>query len=366
MYKGELEKNELLSSPQKKVTNKITDIIMNSITNYFTKLTFNQVKEISKNLVEKFFHNKNRVKMKYLSSVFLIYQKKYKRKSFMKWKNNQLKKEYELLFDKINNSQYNIRSNKVNYPTKNPKNSPIIQGDFLSRQELFSKRVKENKQKNENKQEEELRLLYTFSPKVNTSSSSTRKINDRQTNHSLSPLTRVPLNRRKEDPFERLYKNNTSRSKKTILQYNSTTNIRHRNKPKTQKKKVSVDKLYQVYKEYANKKKELQKEIDKERGMTFKPKCYTSKSGYTVDANFEERNKKLLEDRNNFVFVYDYLRQCKFNEGVLGNNNKLLQNYLVQNNNDIENLVQSQRIANQMLYETNEEEELKNNNSHYD
>ena len=76
---------------------KITDIIMNSITNYFTKLTFNQVKEISKNLVEKFFHNKNRVKMKYLSSVFLIYQKKYKRKSFMKWKNNQLKKEYEEL-----------------------------------------------------------------------------------------------------------------------------------------------------------------------------------------------------------------------------------------------------------------------------
>ena len=113
MYKGELEKNELLSSPQKKVTNKITDIIMNSITNYFTKLTFNQVKEISKNLVEKFFHNKNRVKMKYLSSVFLIYQKKYKRKSFMKWKNNQLKKEYELLFDKINNSQYNIRSNNL-------------------------------------------------------------------------------------------------------------------------------------------------------------------------------------------------------------------------------------------------------------
>ena len=51
---------------------------------------------------------------------------------------------------------------------------------------------------------------------------------------------------------------------------------------------------------------------------------------------------------------------------MLGNNNKLLQNYLVQNNNDIENLVQSQRIANQMLYETNEEEELKNNNSHYD
>lgn len=359
----------MLSSQKKKKRNEITDIIINSITNYFTKLTFNQIKEISKNLVEKFLHNKNRVKMKYLSSVFIIYKRKFQRRAFMKWKNNLLKKDYELLFDKINSSQYNIKSNKnpfnkVNYPTKNPKNSPILQGDFLSRQELFSRRVKENKQKNETKQEEELRLLYTFSPKVNTSSSSTRKINDCQTNHSLSPLTRVPLNQRKEDPFERLYKNNnTSRSKRTILQYNSTTNIRHRNKPKAQKKKVSVDKLYQDYKEYANKKRVLQKEIDKERGMTFKPKCYTSKSGYTVDSNFEERNKKLLEDRNNFVFVYDYLRQCKFNEGVLGNNNKLLQNYLVQNNNDIENLIQSQRIANQMIYSSNkdEDEELKDN-----
>ena len=86
-----------------------------------------------------------------------------------------------------------------------------------------------------------------------------------------------------------------------------------------------------------------------ERGLTFKPKSFTSNSGYNVESNFEERNKKLLEDRNNFVFVYDYLRQCKFNEHVLGNGNKLLQNYLVKNNNDIENLIQSQRIANQMM-----------------
>ena len=89
------------------------------------------------------------------------------------------------------------------------------------------------------------------------------------------------------------------------------------------------------------KKKMLQKTFDEEMGMTFKPKSFTSGSGYVVDSNFEDRNKKLIEDRNNFIFVYDYLRRSKFNEKVVGgsNDSKLLKEYLQKNNVEIESLM---------------------------
>ena len=76
-----------------------------------------------------------------------------------------------------------------------------------------------------------------------------------------------------------------------------------------------------------------------ERGITFKPKSYTNKSkNYKIEGNFNERNKKLLEDRQNFAFVYDYLRQKKINENSIGGGypNQLIYNYL-QGNNDIKN-----------------------------
>ena len=176
-------------------------------------------------------------------------------------------------------------------------------------------------------------------------------------NNSLSPISKVSnvSSVKKMNAFERLYKNSPKKNK-SLNQYNSN-NYENKRPKTTKKRKGGLEKLYKDYKEYENKKKNLQKEIDMERGLTFKPKSFTSNSGYNVESNFEERNKKLLEDRNNFVFVYDYLRQCKFNEHVLGNGNKLLKNYLVQNNNDIENLVLSQRIANEMLINENNNQE---------
>jgi hypothetical protein len=102
------------------------------------------------------------------------------------------------------------------------------------------------------------------------------------------------------------------------------------------------------YVDYANNKKILQKAIDEEMGITFKPKSFTSKSGYVVDSNFEDRNKKLIEDRNNFVFVYDYLRQSKFNENVYGNgnSNKLLKDYIQKNNKEGEHITKKQQLEN--------------------
>ena len=71
-----------------------------------------------------------------------------------------------------------------------------------------------------------------------------------------------------------------------------------------------------------------------ERGITFKPKSYTNKSkNYKIEGNFNERNKKLLEDRQNFAFVYDYLRQKEIDENLVsgGKGFNLINNYIIDN-----------------------------------
>ena len=84
--------------------------------------------------------------------------------------------------------------------------------------------------------------------------------------------------------------------------------------------KIISERLYNDYSKMQRRKVELQKEIDYQREITFKPKSYTSNSGYTIESNFGERNKKLLEERQNFAFVYDYLRQKNIMKGKLGKN----------------------------------------------
>ena len=73
--------------------------------------------------------------------------------------------------------------------------------------------------------------------------------------------------------------------------------------------------------------------------LTFKPKIFTEKNGFLIEDNFEERNKKLLEDRKNFAFVYDYLRQKELSENSVGGGktNDLLQHYINKNNQMKEN-----------------------------
>ena len=142
--------------------------------------------------------------------------------------------------------------------------------------------------------------------------------------------------------------------KKNSTLYNNTKSNKSSgdSKPRTRTTSSRHEQLYKDYKTLENKKKQLQKNIDTERGLTFKPKSFTSNSGYTIQGNFDERNKKLLEDRQNFVFVYNYLRDRKYNDDLVGNeiSNKMIKEYAVQKRNDIDNLIQNQRSANEMMY----------------
>ena len=77
----------------------------------------------------------------------------------------------------------------------------------------------------------------------------------------------------------------------------SKTSISSHIIPTPNNSKIISERLYNDYYKIQRRKVELQKEIGNQRGITFKTKSYTTNSGYTIESNFGERNKKLLEER---------------------------------------------------------------------
>ena len=317
-----------------------SNILLNSIINFVSNLTNNDIKNLANGLLERFNENKNKIKEKYLLKLFEIYQNKYLYYFVIKWKNiikfynnnfhnkissyveNNYNSTISYNFLNNNNSNNNSKIYKKNLSYKNLNSShnfinnsknPNLKEDFFSRLKNYSKKAQDNIEKNIIRSENELKLLCSFSPKVNSSSKNVKSkynkskiINNNQSNKELKPNH---------------YRKNSNSKLSTISN------------------KEAIDRLYNDYKDSQIRKKNLQKEIDEERGLTFKPKIFTDKNGIVIEDNFEERNKKLLEDRKNFAFVYDYLRQKELSEHSVGGGktNDLLQNYINRNNQMKEN-----------------------------
>ena len=355
----------------------LLQVMVLSLTEFIKQLTPVNQNEISTAIVNNYNHNKMKLKLKCALNLFKKYNVNSKRKAFNKLKVVSIKKDtYDYDYNnnnKFNNNNNNIqqRSNKLSYKKPrydNNNNNNNIEtysphkvslsnyhlDSFLTRQERFSQRLKEKKDQHTSKIEEEMRLLYTFSPKVNNyplhtvnKSNNFISINDMNySNHHDMMISnyndkgeRERERERKQSAFDRLYKEGTSRIKERNLK--DKEGYRSGNESKKVVSKASINKMHKKYVDYEKKKKMLQKTFDEEMGITFKPKSFTVGSGYVVDSNFEDRNKKLIEDRNNFIFVYDYLRRSKFNEKVVGgsNDSKLLKEYLQKNNVEIESLM---------------------------
>lgn len=315
------------------------EYIIQTLSTYIMSLTTTQIKNMCTSIIQNFFKNKTKVKGKLIINLFNIYSNKRLKKYFNFWKNNSLKntENYNFEYNTVRNPfiKYNILKNSINQKrksnisksfiseslnrTKNKfkKNSTIVYNSlnissnfsqsFIKRQNEYTKKVQENKEKVKNKSEEELRLLCSFSPQLNVN---TLNVKSRYNNNS-SIHSQKSFSQKNE--------------KKTLNQVKSFNNLTS----------AVTERLYNDFNKYKQKKKDLQKTIDNERGITFKPKSFTQNSGYFVESNFGDRNKKLLENRQNFAFVFDYLRQKKMNEDSIGGGftNQLLFNYLHGNNN---------------------------------
>ena len=353
-------KNKLITSNSSSLiysSNNNKEFIIQTLSTYIMSLTITQIKNMSSNIIENFFKNKIKVNGRFMSNVFKIYSNKKLKKCFEFWKKNSFNNFYEInnnineinemetnlknpisnfnLLKKIQNQKSkklksqkknisksfisdsnNTKPNKIKtkknfistYNSLN--NSTNCSQNFIKRQNEYTKKVQENKEKVKNKSEEELQLLCSFSPKLYEN---TIKVKSRYNNNIIN--TPKSSSKKKEKI-------------KTLSRGKSCSNLTSE----------VTERLYNDFTKYKQKRIDLQKSIDNERGITFKPKSYTQNSGYLVEGNFGERNRKLLEDRQNFAFVYDYLRQKQINENSIGGGypNQLIYNYL-QGNNDIKN-----------------------------
>ena len=335
------------------------EFIIQTLSTYIMSLTITQIKNMSSNIIKNFLKNKTKINDRFMSNIFKIYSNKKLKTCFEFWKKNSFDNNNEInnnnnineinevktnyknaisnfnilkniqnqkskklksqkknisksFISDSNNNQPNKIKNKKNFiSTYNSLNNSInCSQNFIKRQNEYTKKVQENKEKVKNKSEEEIQLLCSFSPKLYEN---TIKVKSRYNNNIIN--TPKSSSKKKEKI-------------KTLSRGKSCSNLTSE----------VTERLYNDFTKYKQKRIDLQKSIDNERGITFKPKSYTQNSGYLVEGNFGERNRKLLEDRQNFAFVYDYLRQKQINENSIGGGypNQLIYNYL-QGNNDIKN-----------------------------
>lgn len=286
-------------------------LIIEGLSAYFSALSKPQIDTFARNVVHKYTENHQKIKQKYLSVIINLTHTKTVKRLFNKWK--------YLTHGNCNPAR--THSIEATYHSQKL-NTQSLNDSFIMRQEYYKKKAKAKKERLSSLNEEDLIAQCTFNPKVIS------------TKEQMSPIIRSKraAERLYEDSNRRLDKYNKKQyeSNSNKIKVNTVSNIAKPNKK-------MVNKLYQDAKEREAAKKVLQQQIDLERGITFKPASYTKDSGYEVSSQFYERNKKLVDDRHNFVFVYDYLRQSKLNDNAVNKKSYPIQKVLKVNETEEEN-----------------------------
>ena len=162
-----------------------------------------------------------------------------------------------------------------------------LKKNFGLRMQRFNKIKEEKKKKLIQSIETEYNSIYTFSPKLNKSSS--QKIN------KTTKSKKIPA-------YERLYNkgkypkrkiNETNIEQKSVLLNNKSVDLQ------------KIQKLYEQYKLLKQKRKNDQKILDKERGLTFNPLLINgNKYMDKIIPGFFEREKKFMEEHKNHINAY--------------------------------------------------------------
>ena len=191
-----------------KIEQNIYEIIINSLFEFFNNLNNDTLKEMCKNIFNKFNENKLRLKINYLKKIFSIYKNKEKKMCFEKWKNEIDLNKKNNFFNFQNNNSYTpssiqkkfnddkilTKSNtyfniyNVNYEQKKKKKLK----NFIQRQENYSKKKLHNQEKQFQRSEEELDLLCSFSPKLNKNLNVKSKIKNKSVKYK-SPKQNLPI-----------------------------------------------------------------------------------------------------------------------------------------------------------------------------
>ena len=257
-------------------------LIENLMGDYLISLNKESLIKLGINIYNKYIKNKQQTICKHLIKVFNIFQNilnKNVEYCFNIWgykdiNNNNIKSSRSYSNDKIlkANQYNNITKSSININSKEK-----TYKEFLERLDKYNTKKEKNKLYKESLKEEEINLLYTFSPDL--SLSKTNKLNNNKLNTSKK-------------------KNN-----KEIIE---------EEKPKRKVDNKRMLKLYNDYQKKIINNKKLKENIDKENGITFSPKLNKdSKYNKNIRDNFFERNDRLLSDKKNFVDGFNLLRDLE-------------------------------------------------------
>jgi hypothetical protein len=358
--------------------NNVKPLLIKTLFDFLNTLTKNTLQSLSNQIVQRFYDNKYRAHAMLLHKLYEIYSKsisQLKLKHFNIWKtfintddndnnnkntslefNNKIKdgedyfnthynqskytlyktSTYPIMLKKkyntnsnINNSfggntaNTNININNIHTPiifnsnrlTNQQQLSTISKRtNSASQIETFLQRQEDFKHSKQRKLEKRLQLsetaldgIYTFSPNISS-----------HFQHSYSDSLKAT--------HIRLYEDSNVRKRKIQQKVSECGSTITSPKQKTKTiDKSQIEKLYNDYKLRKTRRKMLMDKVNCEEGITFKPVVHLSPSYLKrINGTFFERNRKSIENKQNFITTYNYLREMELMEMRQNNLTKYL------------------------------------------
>ena len=289
--------------------------LIDALSEYLNNLSKENSIEIANNIINRYRENKKKITYSTLKNLIIKFELKYKLKYLNKWiqflnnnnfENNNnnnnnfvqtfgkpqnlnnnnnyeniIKKSLEESETNINNNYNNLNQNYLNtdinshnnYPnsgfqiTKTSNNNNINRNknkdNLLSRQKKFLEKAEINKKNQIVELDKITNVLCPFTPTIYT-----------QNYKNKSNIKKDPYTRLYDDVQQRKI-NSIRKQKEEINKIKQKSNFKateiNPNIYADESYESSIDKLYNEYKIRKSKKNLLQKEIDQERGLTFKP-----------------------------------------------------------------------------------------------
>ena len=354
--------------------NNVKPLLIKTLFDFLNTLTKNTLQSLSNQIVQRFYDNKYRAHAMLLNKLYEVYSKsisQLKVKHFNLWKtfiednndntnnqnisielNNKIKDCEDYFNTHYKQSKYNLYTTthpimlKRKYNNSNTNNSfggnntnininnihsPIIfnsnrlthqqqlstiskRTNSASQIETFLQRQEDFKNSKQRKLEKRLQLsetaldgIYTFSPNISS-----------HFQHSYSDSLKAT--------HIRLYEDSNVRKRKIQQKVNEyiTTITSPKQKTKTIDKS-QIEKLYNDYKLRKTRRKMLMDKVNCEEGITFKPVVHLSPNYLKkINGSFFERNRKSIENKQNFITTYNYLREMELMEMRQNNLTKYL------------------------------------------
>lgn len=298
--------------------NNLKGLLLETIKTYFSSLNQNGFDSLSVNIVSKFFENKLRANSSVLLKFMITYRKIHIKQSFAIWSSQIKQITNNLLSNSNDSSQLNFNYHKPIYSAlrnnnqistiSRRTNSLTQMENFLQRQEEYKKSKSQKKEQLIRDTEDEYNMMCTFTPNISLSKSMASEGN--------------------KSAYIRLYEDSNRRKvnyDKKINDY--IRNIKNESNCHNRKKKsidkLKIEKLYNDYKIQKSKRQKLRQQIDSETGVTFKPRVNTSPYyNKRINGNVNDRSKRTIEDKQNFITTFNYLREKEYIENRYKTNNR--------------------------------------------